>query len=83
VNEIWDLLTPQGKVPAGALQWRQRTLAAWDDTLRRVTARGAEVVVVLPLWFEHAAPPSACRPAPNVDRVRDLYTEWAGRHRDG
>jgi hypothetical protein len=55
MNEIWDLLTPQGTVPAGAPPWRQQTLAAWDDTLRRVTARGAEVVVVLPLWFEHAA----------------------------
>jgi hypothetical protein len=75
VNEAWDLAAKGGR--AGSPLWRRRTLAAWDDTLRRVTARGATVVLVLPLWFEHAT-----RTAPDVDRLRALYTEWAGRHRD-
>jgi hypothetical protein len=33
-----------------------------------------------PLWFEHNTP---ARPGePDVGRLRALYTEWAGRHRD-
>jgi hypothetical protein len=82
MNEVWDLLTPQGKIAAGSPEWRRRTLRSWDDTLSRVTRQGASVVVVLPLWFEHAAPDPPGGPAPNFDRVRALYTWWAARHRE-
>jgi hypothetical protein len=69
--------TSGGKAVAGSPEWRRRTLESWDGTLSRVAHGGAKVVVVRPRWFAHATPGQ-----PDVQRVRDLYREWAGRHQN-
>ncbi len=75
-NELWDLDTGTGRVPAGSPQWRNRILTSWDETLRRVTRRHATVVVVMPLWLEHDQGNAHVR---QVQQVRALYAEWAAR----
>lgn len=79
-----DLGIADGKryVVSGSDEWRQKVQAEWDATLSRVTMGGAHVIVILPLWYERSAvnPPEI--PGPNVNKVRDLYTQWAARHKD-
>jgi hypothetical protein len=55
-------------------------MAQWDETLGRITRGGAQVVVILPLWYEHSAPRRLDEPGPSVGKLRDLYTRWAARH---
>lgn len=52
----------------------------WDDTLGRITRGGAQVVVILPLWYERNAPARLDVPGPGVEKTRDLYVRWAARH---
>ena len=77
-NEIWDLDTGSGRAPAGSPRWRERIMASWDDTLRRVAGHHAKVIVVMPLWLEHDQDNTHVA---QVQYVRALYTEWAARHR--
>ncbi|MDN3358943.1 SGNH hydrolase domain-containing protein [Actinomadura sp. DC4] len=82
VTEIRGILLLDRYVPPGSDEWRRRVLAEWDDALRRVTARGAKVVVILPLWYEHAPAIRLDAPGPSVEKIRDLYLRWAASHRD-
>jgi hypothetical protein len=56
-------------------------MAQWDETLGRINRGGAQVVVILPLWYEKSSPHRLDEPGPSVDKLRDLYTRWAARHR--
>jgi hypothetical protein len=82
ITEIRGILGPNRYVPPGSDEWRHQVLAEWDDTLRRVTARGAKVVVILPLWYEHAPAKRLDAPGPSIEKIRDLYIRWAAIHRD-
>lgn len=81
ITEIWGIGDAHGMVPSGSAEWARRVTAQWDDTLRRVGAGGAQVVVILPLWYEHAAPVRLDAPGPSVEKLRDLYTRWAARNK--
>jgi hypothetical protein len=83
ITEIWGIGDPgsAGRVPSGSAEWARRVMAQWDDTLRRVTTGGAQVVVILPLWYEHSAPVRLDAPGPSVEKLRDLYVRWAARHK--
>lgn len=82
IIEIWSISTPNGEVASGSPEWARKLLAQWDETLSRVTRRGARVVLILPLWYERSAPIRLDAPGPSVEKMRDLYTRWAARHRD-
>ncbi len=38
-------------------------------------------MVIQPLWYERP-PGRLAAPGPSVEKMRDLYTRWAARHRD-
>lgn len=82
ITEIRGILGPKRYVLPGSEEWRQRVLAEWDDTLRRVTARGAKVVVIQPLWYEHAPADRLDAPGPSIEKLRAMYVRWAALHRD-
>lgn len=82
ITEIWDIQGENGAITSGSEEWRRRVMADWDITLARLTRGGARVVVILPLWYEHIPPARLDAPGPSVEKVRDLYTRWAARHRD-
>jgi hypothetical protein len=77
ITEIWDIDAGTLRVPSGSPEWGRRVMAQWDDTLRRITRGGAQVVVILPLWYEHNSPHRLDEPGPSVEKLRDLYTRWA------
>ncbi|MFB9839802.1 SGNH hydrolase domain-containing protein [Actinoallomurus acaciae] len=81
ITEIWDIEGATGKVPSGSEEWSRKVMAQWDDTLARVGRGGAQVVVILPLWYERSAPHRLDVPGPSVEKLRDLYVRWAARHR--
>jgi hypothetical protein len=74
--EIWDV-DAGTRVQSGSSEWARRVRAQWDDTLRRISRGGAQVVVILPLWYEHGSPHRLDAPGPSVEKLRDLYTRWA------
>jgi SGNH domain (fused to AT3 domains) len=82
LTEIRGIADPGRYVLPGSEEWRRRVLAEWDDTLRRVTAGGAKIVVIQPLWYEHARPARPDAPGPSVEKLRALYARWTARHRD-
>lgn len=82
ITEIRGIQDPGRYVLPGSAEWRRRVLAEWDDTLRRVTARGAKVVVIQPLWYEHAPVERLDVPGQSIERLRGMYVQWAARHRD-
>ena len=82
ITEIWGILDRKHSVPPGSEEWRRRVMASWDVTLRRVTARGAKVMVIQPLWYERGAAVRPDAPGPSAEKVRDLYARWAAAHRD-
>jgi hypothetical protein len=82
IIEIWSISTPNGEVAAGSPEWGRKLRSQWDETLGRVTRGGARVVLILPLWYERAAPVRLDAAGPSVEKMRDLYTRWAARHRD-
>ena len=81
ITEIWSVSDAKGEVPSGSPEWRRRLMAQWDETLGRITRGGAQVVVILPLWYERTAKHRLDEPGPSVDKLRDVYTRWAARHR--
>jgi hypothetical protein len=82
ISEMWDIEGATGKVPSGSEEWGRELMAQWDGTLSRVGRGGARIVVILPLWYEGSAPRRLDAPGPSVEKLRDLYTRWAARHRD-
>ena len=82
ITEIWGISAPNGEVPSGSREWGRKVLAQWDGTLGRITRGGARVVLILPLWYERTRPVRLDAPGPSVEKMRDLYTRWAARHRD-
>jgi hypothetical protein len=82
ITEIRGILAPKRYILPGSPEWRRRVLAEWDETLRRVTVGGARVVVVQPLWYEHARPNRLDAPGSSIEKLRDMYVRWAALHRD-
>ncbi|MCW2912864.1 MAG: hypothetical protein JWN52_932 [Actinomycetia bacterium] len=80
--EIYDVYNGQLEIASGSPEWERRVLAQWEDTLTRITRNGAQVVTVMPLWYEHNPPVPLNAPGPSIEKLRDLYTRWASRHRD-
>jgi hypothetical protein len=74
--EIWDV-DAGTRVQSGSPEWARRVRTQWDDTLRRISRGGAQVVVILPLWYEHGSSHRLDAPGPSVEKLRDLYTRWA------
>jgi SGNH domain (fused to AT3 domains) len=86
IIEMWDIGdagVPGTMVRSGSAEWGRRLMAQWDDTLRRITTGGAQVVVILPLWYEGDPPVPRNTLGPSVDKLRSLYTRWAARHHLG
>lgn len=82
IQERFGVVVGTVRRKGGSPEWERAVMAGWDDTLARVTSRGAKVVLVLPLWLEgRPAVPLTVR-AGSIDRLRDMYRRWAGRHRD-
>jgi hypothetical protein len=81
ITEMWSIPDAKGEVPSGSPEWGRRVMAQWDETLGRINRGGAQVVVILPLWYEKSSPHRLDEPGPSVDKLRDLYTRWAARHR--
>jgi hypothetical protein len=82
ITEIWGISAPNGEVASGSKEWGRKVLSQWDETLGRITRGGARVVLILPLWYERSAPVRLDAPGPSAEKMRDLYTRWAARHRD-
>jgi SGNH domain (fused to AT3 domains) len=83
ITEIRGILGPRGYIPPGSEEWRRRVPAEWDDTLRRVTAHGdARIVVIQPLWYEHAPATRLDTSVQRIEKLRELYVHWVARHRD-
>jgi hypothetical protein len=80
IAEIYDIDAGDQGVASGSPEWGRRVMAHWDDALRRLAHGGAQVVVILPLWYERSAPHRLDEPGPSVEKLRDLYTRWAARH---
>lgn len=84
ITEMWDIGVPgttTTAAPSGSEEWGRRLMRQWDDTLHRVTAGGAQVVVILPLWYERTPPVKPGTPGPSVDKLRDIYLRWAARNK--
>jgi hypothetical protein len=82
VMELRDVENGKAKIASGSKDWEGRLWAEWEDTLSRLTSNGAQVIVILPLWYEHVPPASLATPGPSVEKLRDLYTRWVSYHRD-
>jgi hypothetical protein len=81
IADIFDIDAGDRGVASGTPEWGRRVMAHWDDTLRRLTRGGAQVVVILPVWYERSKPRRLDEPGGSVEKLRDLYTRWAARHR--
>jgi len=76
---------------AGSKEWKRALFADWDQTLRRISAGGARVVILVPLQAESAAA-GPCSGASEADvegcagsgsgdpRLTKAYREWAATH---
>lgn len=82
IVELYDIIDARGKIPWGGAEWKRRVVADWDDTLERVTRRGARVVLILPIWFQGRGPVPDTSPRPSIAKLRNLYAQWAKDHRD-
>lgn len=92
-RDRYDIRVGDRLLVAGSDEWRIAVYADWDRTLDRLTASGAMVALILPLFAEGAIP-SGCRSlASAADRacrspylsnasLGALYADWAARHPD-
>lgn len=84
ISEMWDIARPGTTTAAarsGSEEWARRLMKQWDDTLHRVAAGGAQVIVILPLWYERSLPVKPGTPGRSVDKLRDVYRRWAARNK--
>jgi peptidoglycan/LPS O-acetylase OafA/YrhL len=74
-------------------EWRRALYADWDETLERLRAGGAKVVLILPLFAEKTDPnecggqegletPECVDPILSNGALRTIYNEWAATHPD-
>jgi len=91
-RDAFDITGPEGILTAGSDGWRTAQFRDWDQTLARLTAHGADVVVLLPLATEERNDPecnggtagsSGCTGPRITDaQLAAEYRTWAAGHPD-
>ncbi|GAA0315670.1 hypothetical protein GCM10010151_02130 [Actinoallomurus spadix] len=80
IQDRFDIVQGERRFRAGTAGWERQIMAAWDETLARVTSGGAQVLLLLPLWWQDLpAGPQSKTDLP-LGPLRDLYRRWAAGH---
>jgi peptidoglycan/LPS O-acetylase OafA/YrhL len=90
-RERFDILDGNAVLAGGTPEWERAIFADWDRVLARLTARGAHIVLILPLHAVGVDPTTclaqadlssvACtRPYLSDGGERTEYLRWAARH---
>lgn len=88
-----DIRVGDRHLDAPTAAWRRALYDDWDATLERLSAGGAVVVLVPPLYTERGDPaecagedsltvPACVEPTFTNGALRTIYHEWAARHPD-